>query len=201
MTRPEVGSYAEALYEQLAPLAYADEENDWALLLLCEAIGRLFQPVEDLVRDQGDDPGWSQLVDIDRCPDAFLPWLAQLVGVQIDVGTSADVQRERIRSTDGFRRGTLAAFKAAPLPHLTGSRRVFVEERAGSAYRILVTTRADETPDPAAVESALLEQKPAGIVLDYSTVSGEVWDEVTGGLTWDDVDPGVTWDDLDTTSI
>lgn len=201
MSAPAVGSFAQALYEQLEPLAYADEENDWALLLLCGAIGLLFQPVEDVVRDQGDAPGWSQLVDVDRCPDDFLPWLAQLVGVRVDLGASAQLQRDRIRSTDGFKRGTLAAFKAAPLPYLTGSKHVFVAERAGSAYRVVVTTRADETPDPAAVEAALLEQKPAGLVLDYSTVTGEVWDEATAGLAWDDVDPGVTWDDLDTTSI
>jgi hypothetical protein len=198
---PELDSYAEQIYEQMAPLAFADEENGWPLLHLCAANGSLYQPVEDLVRDQGDAPGWSQLVDVDRCPDDFLPWLAQLPGVQLDYGATAESMRNRIRSTDGAKRGGANAFRGAASPHLTGERHVFVHERDGSPWRVTVVTRTSETPDPAAVLAALLAQKPAGIVLEYSTVDGEVWDEIDAGTSWDDLDPGVTWDDLDTTTI
>jgi hypothetical protein len=57
------------LYEQLAPLAYADADNDFVVMKLCEAVIGRGPQIEDLARDTDDDPGWSALTDPDRAPD------------------------------------------------------------------------------------------------------------------------------------
>ena len=113
-------TYAERLYGMLAPLAARDSEVEWSLLKLCNAIGVPFQLVEDLVRDTEDGVGWSALLDLDRCPDEALPWLAQFVGVRVLPSSTPEQQRARIASTDGFKRGTrdamIGAAQATLLP-------------------------------------------------------------------------------------
>ena len=67
----------------------------------------MFQDVEDLVRDSpAGDPGWSELLDLDRCPPEALDWLGQFVGIRIPAGLNDLQSRAWISSTDGFRRGT-----------------------------------------------------------------------------------------------
>lgn len=106
-------TYAERLYDMLAPLAARDSEVEWALLTLCNSIGIPFQLVEDLVRDTPDGVGWSTLLDLERCPDEALPWLAQFVGVRVLPNSTPEDQRARIASTDGFKRGTRDALIGA----------------------------------------------------------------------------------------
>lgn len=53
--------------------------------------------------------GWSQLVDINRCPTFALPWLAQLVGVSMPSGLSRSEMVSRIQNRSGFQRGTTEA--------------------------------------------------------------------------------------------
>jgi hypothetical protein len=64
---------------------------------------------------------------------------------------------------------------AAAQPHLTDSKTVMLFERDTSAYHLSVRTLTDETPDEDKVLRALMSQKPAGIVLDYDTVSGQTY--------------------------
>jgi hypothetical protein len=173
-------TYAARLYAMLAPLAQHDDDADWSLLILVNAIATPFQLVEDLVRDTSDGPGWSMLLDLERCPPEALPWLAQFVGVRL-IDAPADEQRARIASTDGWKRGTPAALRGAVEATLTGGRNVVFRERyheppvgdPDGAYYLQVITYANETPDPDATLEALLAQKPGGIVLDYHTVTGQ----------------------------
>jgi hypothetical protein len=148
-------TFAARLYTMLAPLAKDDNENGWALLIYCNAVGMMFQLIEDLVRDTPDGPGWSSLMDLDRCPDAALPWLGQFVGVRIPPGFTPEQARARIASTDGFKRGTLAAMRGAVEGLLTGNQSVLFTERSGDpaikpdyAYYLTVHTYTDETPWP-----------------------------------------------------
>jgi len=170
-------SFAERLYVSLAPLAQQDASYGWSLLILCNAIGLMFQDVEDLVRDSPDGPGYSELLDLDRCPSWALPWLGQLVGVRLLPGASDAENRARIASTDGWKRGTPAALEAAIKATLTGSQSVVIRERdpagADPPYTLTVRTLVAETPDSAATLSAALSQKPAGLVLNYTTVTGQ----------------------------
>lgn len=187
--RPVVGSVAEHVYSSLEPGGFTsdDEANDWALLHYVHALTLPIQLIYDWAGEDETDlsasrafltgpvhPGWSKLLDLDRCPDAVLPWLAQFVGVRLLPGSTPAEQRDRIRSTDGFKRGSIGAIKGAPLPHLTGTKFVQVRERfkptdpnGDHAYQLYVATKPAETIDAAAVLAALLAQKPAGIVLHY----------------------------------
>jgi hypothetical protein len=188
-------TFAGRLYAMLAPLAQQDPQVGWSLLILANAIGTEYQLIEDWVRDTPAGPGWSLLLDLDRCPDEALPWLGQFVGVRVLPGSSEADQRARIASTDGFRRGTAAALIGAAKATLTPPATVIFRERDGAgqgnaaapdyAYYLTVSTYADQTPDPAATLNALLAQKPAGIVLAYRTAVGQDYQQLkTGNATY-----------------
>jgi hypothetical protein len=59
-------SFAARMYVALAPLAQQDPQSAWSLLTLCNAIGTMFQLLDDFVRDSPDGPGWSALMDVNR---------------------------------------------------------------------------------------------------------------------------------------
>jgi Phage tail protein (Tail_P2_I) len=181
-------SFAEGLYVALAPLARQDASYGWALLILCNAIGTLFQVLEDYARDSPEGPGWSALMDLDRCPPEALPWLAQFVGVRLLPDSTPAEQRARIVATGGFRRGTPAALIGAAQATLTGNKTVVFRERdhdpadtPAYAYYLTVITYVSETPDPTATHNALLAQKPGGIVLDYRTAAGQDYQTLETG--------------------
>lgn len=127
---PEMGSCAAELYAALAPLAYDDPANGWPLAHLCEALGRMRQPVSDMVRAWEEtvrpdplDPdyeqtvtrsGWTRATHVDAAPGAaavagggfdMLPFLGQLVGVRGIEGLNDSDRRAAIRERDGFSRG------------------------------------------------------------------------------------------------
>lgn len=197
MSRPAVEPFTEKIYAALAPLAREDEALGWPLLTYLNSIGRMEQPIEDLIRDTDEGPGWSALVDVDRAPAEALGWLAQFVGVTVRAGLSESEQRELIRAVVGFNRGTLASILSAMQPHLTGNKTIIVRERDGSAYRLTIITRTDETPDSGAVLDAILSQKPAGIKLTYTVLAGQDWTELVGShADWAAVVAAYpTWDD------
>lgn len=185
---PTVSALALELYAALEPFNFDDEGLGWPHLLYCEALVGAVQPIAGLVRDSDDGPGWSPLVDVDRCPDFALPWLAQTNGTILTPGMDAAAQRAAIRDEPGFRRGTLGAIVTAAQKNLTDGKRVLVNERDGSAYKLTIRTFVSETPDEAQTLADITAQKPAGIVLDYGTIDGSDFDLVR--LTYD------TFDDL-----
>ncbi len=151
MARPVVKDVTEDLYSRLGPWQRADtirgtEDDKWHLLEMSEAAIQGLQPVEDVVRDTDDGPGWSAVMDVDRCPREWLPWMAQLAGVRIPPGLTEAEERDWVRRADGMRRGTPTAVKEAAAKVLRGTKSVLLVERHGSAYRFTVTTLADETP-------------------------------------------------------
>jgi hypothetical protein len=167
-------TFAGRLYGMLAPLAQKDPVAGWSLLILVNAIGLEYQLVEDWVRDSPDGPGWSLLMDLDRCPPEALPWLGQFVGVRVPTGLNDAQARAWVASTDGFRRGTPAAMRGAAQATLTGDKLVvFTERFNGDAYALDVATYVDQTPDPALTERALIAQKPGGIVMTYRASPGQ----------------------------
>ena len=182
-------TFAGRLYDMLAPVAQLDPLYAWSLLILCNAIGVPYQLVEDLVRDTPEGPGWSAIMDADRCPPDALPWLAQFAGVRIPPGmTDVDAQRAWVKSTDGFNRGTPSALIGAAKSTLTGAQRLIFRERDGAAqgdpsspdyaYHLTVYSYATETPDATATLNALLAQKPGGIVLHYHAATMQDYQNV-----------------------
>src|SRR5215468_578343 len=85
---PALESFAYNLYEGMEPVAWLDGTVGWSLAFFCGALGAMFQEVQDLARDSPDGPGWSAVMDLDRCPDGWLPWLAQFVGVTVVPGST-----------------------------------------------------------------------------------------------------------------
>jgi hypothetical protein len=183
MSTPELTPWGARLQERTLPLAPDDAEHGdvhahlvGALATALERVGQIYDPE--------DGPPGSPLVDVDRCPDWALPWLAQLVGVTIPAGvTDPELVRAAIRDVAGWHRGTPAALRGAASAYLTGTKTVYFRERDPTGgdppYCLEVVTRAGETPDPAAVEAALRRQKPAGILLTYRTVDGWDYQELT----------------------
>jgi len=66
------------------------------------------------IEDYPDAPGWSQVVDINRCPEYALPWLAQFVGAAVPVENNLNRQQivQQIQQRAGFNRATPAAIVA-----------------------------------------------------------------------------------------
>ena len=178
--RPTVTPTAEEAYEGMGPWTGPDPEHEYFLLRFVASAADLLDPVNVLARDEGDRPGWAVLFDPDKTPTESLDWLGQFLGVQPMFGLTDAARRARLRETAGFRRGSVAAIEGAARQFLTGARQVKVFERdGGSAYRIRVRTYLGETPDPLATRRAILEQKPAGIVLTYDVAVGATYGELT----------------------
>ena len=129
----------EELYEALEPLAWADEEEGWPLLIYCGAIATMFDQVDHYVRDQieydndgnvvSEIPGWYILFDPDLCPEEALPHLAQFKGVALPTGLTAAQQRQAIKDASARERGTVGAVESAVKAVLSGTKTVFIKER------------------------------------------------------------------------
>lgn len=181
MPPPVVGSFAQRVLNAVSPINYEDDKHNYALATFVGSLGDpLFQDIEDLVSDDAEGRvGWSPIVDVDRCPDFALPWLAQLVGVELAGGLSAANQRQQIRDLANWKRGTPGAIEGALLPYLTGTKSVVFRERDAAAcptdppYGLTVITLASETPNPTAALAAMMRQKPAGIILLHFVVGAQ----------------------------
>ena len=99
-----------ALYNRIGWAKYKDTTG--VLLRWLAGMGEMVQAIDSLCMAQNDDgtiaPGWSQVLDINRCPTAALPWLGQFVGVSVDPSQRDDQQRYAIEQEHGFARGTPA---------------------------------------------------------------------------------------------
>ena len=167
-------SFTQSLFDLLQPMFYDDANQGYALGIYLSGLGLNFEIVEEYARDTDDGKiGYSLLVDANRVPDEAITWLGQFVGIQITQGLPPSQQKQQLVGLGTWKRGTVAALKAAPLPFLTGSQTVIVKERDTSPYHLLVETLASETTDSAKVLAALLTQKPAGLVLNYVVFSGQ----------------------------
>lgn len=179
MTQPAVSFTAQKLYDRLAPLAYADEQNGWGLLYLCAAIAAMFDDTADLFRD-GDDgrPGWTKLGDPDLCPDRWVDWSAtNIFGVEFEAGLTFEQKRLKWKDAPGTKLGRPGVVKGAVAPYLTGTRTVILTERIGGDYRVYkVATLLSETPDQDAVLAALKLEKPGGYRFTYTAITGGDYD-------------------------
>jgi|SRR6185437_4019624 len=102
------------------PLQITDEANNYTFLTWLDGIGQQQQIIDNLIRDQGANPGWSIVLDVTRCPTYALPWLAQFVGVRFTgpVLGNDSLMRNAIVAKNGFNRGTPGSIVAAVTPFL-----------------------------------------------------------------------------------
>lgn len=143
------------------------------------------------------DPTTSDLVDPARANEAWLPWLAQLVGARSNNRLTVPDQRSAIRgAVGGWASGTRQAIAAAASAALVGDRYVNVTDHYGGNPWVLgVSTTEAGTPSAAAVIAAITEAgaKPAGFTLTH-TFYLPAWDTIEAQLpTWDAIEAVGTW--------
>jgi hypothetical protein len=182
--RPVVTEAAEELYVSLGPWSRADEalgeDGGWQLLHFCEAAVGQLQPLLDVISDTEDGIGWSIVLDVERAPAAWLPWLGQFVGVTVDPVLDEAGQRAQISSLPGTKRGSPGSIAAAAQRYLTGTGTVYLIERHGSPWRLTVAmltgeAAADIRPQ---LEAAVRALKPAGIVMAVRYILGSDYDSL-----------------------
>jgi hypothetical protein len=187
---------ADRVYSRLEPIAHGDEEAGYPLYGLVEALTSPQDPLEEIVREDDTHPAWARAVDPYEAPLWVLPWLAALVGVEWAAEPS-EALRTKIIERPNYRRGTVPAIRSAVQATLTGTKTVRIAARVNdSPWRMTVITSPGETPDSAWTLSALLTEKPAGIVQTFITDDDAIIDE--GEATIDAVPDAVT---IDTVTI
>jgi hypothetical protein len=166
----------EQLYEALGYHQVTDPEKGNALRIFCEGWCSTLQPVYDLVREREDGPAWAILFDVDRCPAASLPYLAQYVGVVITAEMTEEQIRNEIREPTGWARGQLPSSKIATrrtLRSVAGEELVvIVRPRTPEVGRHYVRTLLSQTPEPDRTERVVRQVLPAWEVLDYAAIDG-----------------------------
>lgn len=196
MSTPEFTdqTFADRLYEQLLPFANLDQSLH--LRLLCNAIGGMFQPQEDLVATRSDDlSGYANLLDIDECPAENLDYLGQFVGSNTRSDLTGDQQREWIRSLPGPSRGRPATTLSLLASYMVDPSRIRTVERFGSAWRYKITTRTTNCIDVTACNEIVQSQKPGP---DIATFALEDYVDFgwLAGLGGSTTAPPVTFGDL-----
>lgn len=206
MAEPVIGEVARLVYEDLAGQTEGDEELDFPLMFFVGALGAMFQEMWDLVQDTDDRDGYEHLLSPTETPAYALSYVAQFAGVPVKDGWSEAETRDALTSPTAYRRGTTNHIVAIVQRFLTGSKQVVVRERAeGNAYHLEIRTRDDESPDGGSVDGDQLiiaavkaESKPAGILLDFESVSGVDYTELeVDYVTYNAWDAsGLTYDEL-----
>lgn len=151
----------------------------------------------------------SALGDPVQAQASWLPWMAQMVGAQLDPAATEQEHRDTIRyATSGWRGGTRSAIADAAKSVLTGSKyaRVIPHFRSavgggiepGTVWDIVIVTITAETPDPSEVLGAVLRKgvKPAGAVLYHSSYQA-TWDQIEAIFPqWRDWETAGSWDTI-----
>lgn len=143
---------------------------------------------------------------------AWLAWMGQLVGVTLAPSLTVAQRRDAVRfASGGWRAGTRLAVADAARSALTGTRYVEVVDHttdvsnpgAAGQFDVLLRTRGTETPDPAAVLTAVISKnaKPAGVRLYHRTYDAS-WTTLEAQVpTWAQVEARGSWDNLQETGL
>jgi hypothetical protein len=119
-----------------------DKDDSGELLAWIAGIGEMMQVIDSVAADQvmpdgSVAPGWSQVLDIDRCPTYALPWLGQFVGARIPTGLRDDQMRWMILNSPGWGRGAVDSIAAAANLFLrSGFTATITERLGGDAYAL-----------------------------------------------------------------
>jgi hypothetical protein len=99
------------------------------------------------VFDGGAPGDTSDLTDPVTADAAWLPWLAQLVGIRFDEVFGVNERRAAITSAaDGWRAGSTRSVVAAVQSVLAGNRLVIIDRHhEGDDHKVLIRTRTSET--------------------------------------------------------
>ena len=149
----------------------------------------------------------SDLVDPNTADAAWLPWLAQLVGVQLDTTVSIDMQRAQIANVD-FLQGTKQSMAKTGQTVLTGTQYIRIFDHTSAStdiggageWDVLIITVASETTSSPSAAIIAAGAKPAGVQLHEETFTS-TWDDVEGRYpTWADWD-AATWQQIEESGL
>jgi hypothetical protein len=158
--------------------------------------------------DLGFDPIYetSDLLDGRTADDAWLPYLGQLIGADLEDVPTADEKRDAIINNYlGFKAGSREALEAAVLSLLTGTKysRVYPQRTGeggsifatGDQWDVLIVTKPEESPDSATILAKVISEgaKPAGVLLHHLSYT-LTWEILEAGLpTWTVIDAQPNW--------
>lgn len=227
MTEPIYSDVTERLWESL-PLVHREQD---ALQLVPAAgfplkrwISGLADQVGDVATvvkridyeppDGRDDPSQevSELVDSTLADAAWLPWLAQLLGVRRITNLTEAQQRAAIGSAvSGFRAGTKEAVGVAAQTTLSGTKSVAVYDHSvarpgdgGGEWDVLIVVRSSEMPGGGATDIIngviAAEAKPVGVMLHVASVDATWTVLQTNRPTWASWN-GKTWAQIQETGL
>jgi len=163
----------ELLYSSLGFHVEGDAATGYQLRKLCEALVGPYQRIYDLVRERDDMPApFALFLDPDECPAAWLPYLAQYVGIIPTPEMSEAQLRAEIKEPTGWRRGQAESIKIAIQRTLTGTKTAFIRPRQPTAGTHYVATLLSETPEPVRTERVVRENVPAWERLLFEAVEG-----------------------------
>lgn len=177
------------MYQDASPLVEMYGDPDGALWVYLHALGYMLKDIDDAAKD-GDngEPGWSQIMDINRAKTKWLPWLGQMVGYKVPVKPSDQstfaydkLQRERIISRSAHRRGSTEILREIVHENLypgTPIERVIIQERYSNqswAIRIWVENE-DIATSKEEILRAAKAQKAAGLIMDVGFMGGASYD-------------------------
>lgn len=188
-------------------LVQADSLSGWPLKTwlsgVADELGKVIN-IFDRINDSGAPGDTSDLVNPATADAAWLPWLAQAVGVTLDPTLNEAERRAAIAgASTGFMAGTKQAVAAAAGTELTGTKHAEVYDHSTATVRgtasmwdVLIITRPSETPSDAAVLEAVARKgaKPAGVTLWWRAYEAS-WDTLTASLPdWNAIEGAGSWD-------
>lgn len=144
--------------------------------------------------------GTCELTNPAACPRAYLPWLGWLLGINTSALPDAEVREALAAAGQSQRRGSVGAIRRAVQRTLTGSKtcRVYRNTSGTDPYLLTVITLTAETADTGVSLAAAWSEKPAGMDLELTPVTGPTWADLVAARTdWADVVSAfATWDDV-----
>lgn len=145
----------------------------------------------------------SDLADPAEADVAWLPWLGQLLGVQVNESLTGEERRAQVvNAASGWRSGTRSAIAEAAQTQLTGSKYVeVVAMENNDQWQIGIVTLAPETPLWNAVIDAITTRnaKPAGVILVHRFYSIS-WQTLESNFpTWNDLEGAGSWAAIEST--
>lgn len=214
MPEPIFDETTERLYKRL-PEVYRtyDIKQGWQFKKWLSGICNSQNEVDSLITrfsytppEDGVPTDTSDLVDPATADAAWLPWLAQLVGVVLAPADTEAERREHIGSAlSGIKAGTKAAMAEAAKKVLTGTKSVAVYDHSnltglgvGDQWEVLVRTIQAETLSNPVDAIIAVGAKPAGVKL-YHQYYGASWQTIeTTYPTWAGWE-GKTWQQIEET--
>jgi hypothetical protein len=173
----------ELVYEAMGFHREDDPATSYQLQKLCESLCGPYQSIYDLLREREGQKGWAQLLDPDQCPNRWLFYPAQTVGVEITQEMDEQQIRDEIRHPTSWKRGQTESIQIATRRTLKPvddeELMVIVRPRTPEVGHHYIRTLLAQTPDPERTEYVVRNAVPAWELLDYEAIEGVTFADIT----------------------